>query len=86
MSEVIVDGDDVNALAFERVQINRSGRNQRFSFAGLHLGDSALVQDDAADQLDIEVAHVEDAPAGFADHGESFDENVVEGRPGRCAL
>ena len=37
-----------------------------------------LVQDHAADQLHIEVAHVEDAAAGFADDGEGFDQEVVE--------
>ena len=36
------------------------------------------MQDDAADQLHVEVAHVEDAAAGFADDGEGFDEQVVE--------
>ncbi len=37
------------------------------------------MQDDAADQLDVEVAHVQDAAAGFADDGEGFDQDVVEG-------
>ena len=36
------------------------------------------MQHDAADQLDIEVAHVQDAPAGFAANGEGFDQQVVE--------
>ena len=40
------------------------------------------MQHDAADQLDVEVAHVEDAAAGFADDGEGFDQKIVE----RCAL
>ena len=37
------------------------------------------MQDNAADRLHIEVAHAGEAAAGFADHGEGFDEQVVEG-------
>ena len=54
--EVIVDGDDVDALAREGIQIDRQGSDQRLAFAGLHLGDRALVQDHAADELDVEMA------------------------------
>src|SRR6185295_6936883 len=32
----------------------------------------------AADQLDVEMAHVEHAPAGFADDRECFGQQVVE--------
>src|ERR1039458_1463412 len=39
--------------------------DQRFSFTGAHFGDFAAVEDDAADQLHVEVAHVEEAAAGF---------------------
>ena len=78
MGQVVVDGDDVNAVAFERVQINGQGGDQRLSFTGLHLGDFAGVQHHAADQLDVEVPHVEDAAAGFAHHGEGFDQQIVE--------
>jgi hypothetical protein len=51
-------------------------RDRRLASAFAHFA----VQDDAADQLHVEVAHVEEAAASFADHGESFDEQVVEGR------
>ena len=80
VGQVVVDGDDVDALAFERVQVSGQGSDQGLAFTGAHFGDFAAVQDDAADQLHVEVAHVEEAAAGFADHGEGFDEQVVEGR------
>ena len=38
----------------------------------------ALVEHGAADQLDVEVPHVEHAAAGFADDGEGFGQQVVE--------
>ena len=37
-----------------------------------------LVQDHAADQLHVEVPHVERAAAGLADDGEGFGQQVVE--------
>ena len=76
--EVVVDGDDVDALAFERVEIGGKGRDERLAFAGLHLGDLALVQHGAADQLDVEVPHVQHAAAGLADDRERLGQQVVE--------
>ena len=43
-------------------------------------GDFAAVQDNAANRLHVEMTHVEEAAAGFADHREGFNEQVVEGR------
>src|SRR5262245_39112947 len=40
------------------------------------------MQHDTTDQLLVEVAHVEDAPASLTDDGERFDQDVIE----RCAL
>ena len=54
--QVVVDGDDVDALAGERIEVDRKRCHQRLAFAGLHLGDVALVQHHAADQLHVEMA------------------------------
>ena len=78
LGQVVVHGDHVNALARQRVQIDRQGRDQGFSFTGLHLGDFALVQHHSADQLDVEMAHVQGAAAGFARDGERLDQYIVE--------
>ena len=86
--QVVVDRDDVDALALERVEIGRQRRDERLAFAGLHLGDLAAVEDDAADELDVEVPHVQHAAAGFAHDGERFGDQVVERRrrlASRCA-
>ncbi len=37
--EIVVDGDDVDALALEGVEIDRRGRHQGLALAGAHLGD-----------------------------------------------
>jgi hypothetical protein len=69
----------VNALAFEGVEVDRQGGDQRLAFAGLHLGDLALVQDHAALELHIEVALAERALGRLAHHGEGLDQEVVQG-------
>ena len=68
--EVVVHGDNVDALAFEGVQVGRQGGDERLAFTGFHLGDASLVEHGTADELHVEVAHLQDAPAGFADHRE----------------
>ena len=78
LGEVVVDGDDVDALAGERVQVNGEGGDQGLAFAGLHLGDGAFMEDHAADQLDVEVALAEGALAGLADGRERRHEQVVD--------
>ena len=87
LGEVVVDGDDVDAAAGERVEIDRQRGDQRLAFAGLHLGDLAFVQHHAADQLHVEMALAERALAGLAHGGEGRHQDVVERRrPRRAAF
>ncbi len=58
LGQVVVDRDHVNAAAGKRIQIHRQGGDQRFTFTGLHFGDLALMQNDAADELHVEVPHL----------------------------
>ncbi len=84
--EIVVHRDDVDAFAFERVQIGGKRRNERLAFARLHLGDLPLVQDGAADELHVEVPHVQHAAARFAHDRERLDEQIVERLAVRQAL
>ncbi len=77
--QVVVDGDHVHALAGQRVQVDRQGRDQGLALTGTHFGDLALVQDHAADQLDVEVTHAHHALASLADDGEGLGQDLVEG-------
>src|SRR2546425_12412621 len=65
-SQVVVHRDDMHAPPGERVQRRRKRRDQRFPFARLHLRDFAFVQDDAANELHVEVPHVEEAAPRLA--------------------
>ena len=76
--EVIVDRDDMHALAFERVEIDRQRRHQGLALAGLHLGDLAAMEHDAADHLHVEMAHAERALRCLADGGECLGQKVVQ--------
>ena len=84
--QVVVDGDHVHALAGQRVQVDRQRGDQGLAFAGAHLGDLAVVQRDAADQLHVEVAHLQHALAGLAHHGKGLGQQLVERLALRQAL
>ncbi len=68
----------MNPLAGQRVEVSGKGRDEGFALTRLHLGDLAAVQHDAADQLHVEVPHVEHPPASFADHRERLRQQIVE--------
>ncbi len=76
--QVVVDGDDMDAAAGHRVEDRGQRRDEGLALAGPHLGDLALVEDGAADELDVEVAHPERPLHGLADHREDLGEDVVE--------
>ncbi len=78
LGEIIVDGDDVDAAAGKRVEINRQRRDQRLAFAGLHFGNLAFMQHHAADQLHVEMALAERALTCFADGGEGRHQDIVQ--------
>ena len=65
--------------AGERIQVSGERGDERFAFAGFHLGDLALVQHHAADQLHIEMAHGQRAAAGLARQGKRRGDRGLEG-------
>ncbi len=79
--EVVVDGDQVCALAGQGVEVDGERGDERLAFTGDHLGDRAVVQAPAADELDVEGAHAHGALARLADGGERFGQQIVEALP-----
>ena len=84
--QVVVDGDHMHTLAGERVQVHRQGGRQGLAFTRAHLGDLAFMQRDAADQLHVEVAHLEHALAALAHHGKGLGQQLFERLALRQAL
>ncbi len=86
LGEVVVDRDDMDALAVKCIEVAGKRRDKRLAFAGLHLCNHAAVQRNAADELDIEVAHAERALRCLADRCEGLGQKVVERFAVRKAL
>ena len=78
LGEVVVDRDEMRAAAGEAVEVQREARDEGLALAGLHLGDVALVEDDAAHQLDVEHPLVRLAQARLADGRERLEQELVE--------
>ena len=68
----------MDAPAFERIEIDGRRGDQRLALAGAHFGDPALVEDDTADQLNVEMPQTKRAFGGLADGGEGLREDVVQ--------
>ena len=79
--QVVVDRDDMHALARQRVEVDRERRGQGLALTGAHLGDLAVVQHHAPDHLHVEVAHAVDTLSRLADNGKGFHQQVVERGP-----
>ena len=70
--QIIIDGDDVYALALQCIQIGGKGGYQGLALAGLHFGDTALMQHHAAQQLYIVGAHVHRALGSLPYYGKGL--------------
>ena len=68
----------MHAFTRQRVQVDRQRRHQRLALAGAHLGNLALMQSHATNQLHVKVSHFEHAPTGFAHYGERFYQQIIE--------
>ena len=79
LGQIVVHGDDVDALSGQGVQIGGQGGHQGLALAGAHLGDAALVQHDAAHHLDPIGAQPQHAPRGLAAGGKGLGQDVVQG-------
>ena len=78
LGQVVVDRDHMDTLTGERVEDDRKGAGEGLAFTGLHLGDLAAMEDHAADQLDVEMAHLHRAPADLADDREALGEHFLK--------
>ena len=70
--QVVVEGEDVDAAAGQRVERRRHHRRQRLALAGLHLGDRALVHGESGDDLLVEGPHAEEVARQLASQREEL--------------
>jgi hypothetical protein len=76
--QVVVDRNDMHALAGNGIEVGRQRADQRLAFTGAHFGDLAVVQHHAADHLDVEVAHAQGTHPGFANDRKGFGQQGIE--------
>ncbi len=81
--EIVVDGDDMHAFPAKRVEIDCGGGDERLALAGAHLGDRSLVQNEAADQLYVEVPLLQRAFGRLAHRRKGGGGQVIESLSGR---
>ena len=79
LGQVVVDRDQVHAVAGQRVQVGGEHRGEGLALTGLHLRDVAQVQRGAAHQLDGEVALADRADRGLAGRRERLGQQLVQG-------
>ena len=79
LGEVVVDRDDVDAQAGERVEVRRERGDEGLALTGLHLGDVAEVERSATHDLDVVVALADDPLGRLAHRGEGLRHQVLEG-------
>ena len=78
LGQIVVDGDDMHTVAAEGVQIGGQGSHQGLAFAGLHLGNTALMEDDAADELHPVRPHAQHTVRCLPNGGKRLREQVVQ--------
>ena len=76
--KVFVDRDDMHALPGKRIEVRGERRNERLPLTCFHLGDPALMEHDAAEQLHVVRSLSEDTRIRLPDDRESVRQNIVD--------
>ena len=77
LGQVVIDRDDVYALALQGVEVSGQQGGQGLALTGAHLCNIAKVQGGTAHDLHWVVLLPQDAPSGFADGSKSIEQDVV---------
>ena len=79
LSQVVVHGHNVHALAAQRVQVRGQGRDEGLTLTGLHFGNVAQVQRCTTHELHVVVALAQGTLGCFTDHRKGLRQHNVEG-------
>ena len=78
LCQVIIDGDNMHAFSFQRIQVCGKHGNQRLTFTSLHLGNTSLVKNNASHNLLYKRPHLQLTECCFAGYGKCFREKVIQ--------
>ena len=81
LDQIIVDRHDMDAPARQSVEIGGHSGHQGFALAGLHLGNAALMQHNAANDLHSVGLHAQHPPSRLSADGERLRQQLVQGFP-----
>ena len=59
--KIVVDGNDMHSVSRKSVEVCRQNGDQRFALARFHFRDATLMKHDAADKLNTERIHPQNA-------------------------
>ena len=76
--QIIVDRDNMDALAFQCVQIGWQCSNQSFTFTCFHFSNTPLMENDTTDNLHLEVFHADTSPRCFSADRKCLYHNIVQ--------
>ena len=75
--QVVVDRHHMHPFAGQGVQVSREDNGLGLAFTGLHFRNAALMQDDAANNLNGEVGRAQHPAGGFAADGKGVGQDIV---------
>src|SRR3972149_9611774 len=78
LCQVVVNCDDVDALAGKGVEIGRKGSNQGLALTSLHLRDLAVVEDHTSHELDVEMSLANGTLGGLPHSGEGLRQQAFQ--------
>ena len=78
LRQIVIDGNNMDTLAFQSIQISGKGRHQSLTFTGTHLCDTSLMQNDATDQLYSVVFHVQNTLCSLSHGCISLRKQIVQ--------
>ena len=79
LGQVIINSDQVDTVAGQSIQVQREYGGKGLAFAGLHFRNTALVQHNAAHQLDGICPQAQHPVRGLTDGSKSLGQNIVQG-------
>ena len=78
LCQIVIDCNDVHALAFQGIQICRQCGYQCLTFTCLHLSNTSLMQDNTTDQLYPVMLHTQYTLGSFTYSGKSLRQKIIQ--------